>query len=49
MGREALTDWRSVVILLAGLAVAFVFKKLNSAFIVLGGAGLGYLLSWVSW
>lgn len=44
MGRDTLTDWRAVVIALASLTVTFVFKKLNSAFIVLGGALLGYLL-----
>jgi chromate transporter len=44
MGKEAVTDWRTALIALAGLAVAFVFKKLNSAYIVLGGAGLGWVL-----
>jgi chromate transporter len=44
MGRDTLTDWRTVVIALISLGVAFGFKKLNSAFVVLGGAALGYLL-----
>jgi len=44
MGRDTLTDWRTVVIALAGLGMAFGLKKMNSAFIVLGGAALGYLL-----
>ncbi|MEJ1221611.1 chromate efflux transporter [Sediminicola sp. 1XM1-17] len=44
MGKETLTDWRTVVIAMASLVLVFVFKKLNSAFIVLGGALLGYLL-----
>lgn len=47
MGRDTLTDWRSVVIAIVSLLVVFVFKKLNSAFIVLGGAIAGYLLTLV--
>ncbi|MBT8181415.1 MAG: chromate efflux transporter [Eudoraea sp.] len=45
MGRDTLTDWRTILIALISLLVVFVFRKLNSAFIVLGGALLGYLLS----
>ena len=44
MGRDTLTDWRTIVIGLASLLVVFVFKKLNSAYIVLGGALLGFVL-----
>jgi len=44
MGKETLTDWRTVIIALASLTVTFIFKKMNSAFVVLGGAALGYLL-----
>lgn len=44
MGREAVTDWRSLAIALSSLALLLVFKKLNSAFVVLGGAVAGYLL-----
>ncbi len=47
MGKETLTDWRTVIIALASLVLVFVFKKLNSAFIVLGGAALGYALTLV--
>lgn len=47
MGKAALTDWRTVLIAVISLAVTFVFKKLNSAFIVLGGAALGYLLTFL--
>lgn len=47
MGRDTLTDWRSVAIAIVSLLVVFVFKKLNSAFIVLGGAIAGYLLTLV--
>ncbi|MGW9684819.1 chromate efflux transporter [Flagellimonas sp. 2504JD1-5] len=45
MGKDTLTDWRTIVIAAISFIVVFVFKKLNSAFIVLGGAVLGYLLS----
>lgn len=47
MGKDTLTDWRTIVIAIAGLITVFVFKKLNSAFIVLGGAVLGYVLTWL--
>ncbi|MGD9930742.1 MAG: chromate efflux transporter [Mangrovibacterium sp.] len=45
MGRETITNWQTVVIALASLAAVFGWKKVNSAIIVLGGSGLGYLLS----
>jgi chromate transporter len=44
MGREAITDWRTAVIAVFSLSVIFVFKKLNSAFIVVSGALIGYIL-----
>lgn len=44
MGKDALTDWRSIAIAISGFVAIFVFKKLNSAFIVAGGAIAGYLL-----
>jgi len=44
MGKESLTDWRTILIAVLSLIVVFGFKKLNSAFIVLGGAILGFLL-----
>jgi chromate transporter len=47
LGRETLTDWRTVLIALASLIVVFVLKKLNSAFIVVGGAVVGYLLTFI--
>lgn len=45
MGKDTLTDWRTIVIAIASLIIVFVFKKMNSAFIVLGGAIIGYLLT----
>lgn len=45
MGKTSITDWRTTLIAIAGFAVTMKFKKLNSAFIVIGGAISGYLLS----
>ena len=47
MGAATLLDWRSLLIAVAGFAVTFCFNKLNTAFVVLGGALMGYLLSLV--
>jgi chromate transporter len=47
MGRETITDWRSVIIATASLVVAFRLKKINSALIVVGGAAAGYLLTYL--
>ncbi len=45
MGREAIVDWRTILIAILSLIVVFRFKKINSAFTVLGGALLGFVLS----
>jgi chromate transporter len=47
MGKDTLTDWRTIVIAVLSVIIVFVFKKINSAFIVLGGALSGYLLTLV--
>lgn len=44
MGKEAVTDWRTITIALISAFVIFKYQKINSAFIVLGGALLGYIL-----
>lgn len=44
MARTSVTDWKTVLILVSGLAVTLTFKKLNSAFVIIGGAVAGYLL-----
>jgi len=44
MGKETITDWRTIAIALLSFGAIIVFKKLNSAFIVIGGALVGYLL-----
>jgi len=47
MGKETLTDWRTILILVVSLITVFIYKKLNSAFIVLGGAIGGFLLTFI--
>ena len=47
LGRQTFVNWQGVVIALLAL-VASVRFKVNSAWIVLGGAVLGYLLSLIS-
>ena len=44
MGRETLTNWRGIVIAVAGIIILLKFKRINSAWLVLGGALAGYLL-----
>lgn len=47
MGKDTITDWRTILIALLSILLAFSYKKINSAFIVIGGAFLGYLLSFL--
>jgi chromate transporter len=47
IGKESLLDWRSIVIAIASFAATFFFKNINTAFIILGGSILGYLLTFV--
>jgi len=44
MGIEVLTNWRTILIAVISMIFVFYFKKVNSAFIVLGGSILGYFL-----
>jgi chromate transporter len=46
IGRITLLDWRAITIAIVSFIVTLFFKKLNTAFIIFGGAILGYLL-WV--
>jgi chromate transporter len=41
MGKDTLTDWRTILIALLGIVAVFMFKKLNPAFLVIGGSVLG--------
>jgi chromate transporter len=45
LGRSAISNWQTIVIAIAGFAVSFYFKKLNTAFVIIGGAVLGYLFT----
>jgi chromate transporter len=43
MAKASVTDWRTIVIAVLGFAITLKYKDLNSAFVILGGAILGYL------
>lgn len=45
MGRETFTEWRTIVIALASIAIIFTVKKINIIFILSGSAACGYLLT----
>lgn len=45
--RETVTDWRTILIALLSGVVTFGFRRVNTAFVVLGSALLGYLLQLV--
>jgi len=47
MGRDAITDWRTVLIALLSGLFLFTFRKINSALVVLCGSVLGYLLTMI--
>ncbi|WP_306566857.1 chromate efflux transporter [Flavobacterium lindanitolerans] len=44
MAKDSITDWRTIVIGIISLLIVFKFRKINSAFVVIGGGILGYLL-----
>lgn len=44
MGKESIHDWRTILIAVLGFMAMLLFKKINSAWIVLGGSVTGYLL-----
>lgn len=45
MGRETITDWRTIIIAVLAIIAAFGFPRVNSAIIVVGGSLLGYVLA----
>ncbi len=47
MGRESIADWKTILIATVSIVVTFGLHRINSAWIVLGGAIAGYLLSLV--
>lgn len=44
MSKESLQDWRTIIIAVFSCFITYYFKKLNTAFVILGGAVLGYFL-----
>ncbi|HJP64283.1 MAG TPA: chromate efflux transporter [Mucilaginibacter sp.] len=44
MGRSSVNNWKTILIAVSGFVISLSFKKLNTAFVVLGGAAFGYLL-----
>lgn len=44
MVKESISDWQTILIAFISAVVVFKYQKINSAFIVLGGALLGYIL-----
>lgn len=45
MGKDSITDWRTILIAVLSIAITFRYRKINSALIVLGGSLIGYLLT----
>ncbi len=44
LGSDSLSNWRGILIALCSMFFLLKYKQINSAFIVLGGAVMGYLL-----
>lgn len=44
MGKATIVDWRTILIALISIIVTFNYRRVNSAFIVLGGSIIGYIL-----
>lgn len=44
MSRESISDWRTILIAVLSIILTFSYRKINSAFIVVGGSLAGYLL-----
>jgi chromate transporter len=47
MGKDCISNWRTVIIALISLALTFGFRKISSALIILGCSLIGYLLTFV--
>lgn len=47
LSKDSIADWKGILIAIISLIVVFSFKKLNSAWVILGGALLGYLLHFI--
>ena len=44
LGRETISDWRTIGIALLSLVITFGFRKVNTVFLIIGSSALGYLL-----
>lgn len=47
MGMDTVTDWRTILIAVVCLFLSFVYRKINSALIVVLGSVMGYLLTFM--
>ncbi|CAN5625501.1 chromate efflux transporter [soil metagenome] len=45
MGKDSISDWRTILIAVISIILTFGFRKINSAWIVLGSSLTGYLLT----
>lgn len=45
MGKDTITDWKTISIAVLSIIIAFGYRKINSAFVVLAGSLMGYLLT----
>jgi chromate transporter len=44
LGRDSITGWQTILIAVCSAIILFRFKQVNSAFIIIGGSVVGYLL-----
>lgn len=47
MATDTITDWRTSAIAVLSIVIALSFRKINSALVVIGGALVGYALSFI--
>ena len=47
MGKETIIDWKTILIAILSLIITFNYRKINSAFIVIGGSLIGYILPFI--
>ena len=45
MGKDSISDWRTIIIAILSLILAVGFRKINSTLIILGSSVIGYLLT----
>ncbi len=44
LGKDTISNWRTILIAVSSIILVFRFKKINSAIVVIGGSILGYIL-----